>query len=135
MLNVVHQIKLTTVRNVLKQHGYEAVYQNQTLIPIVELETLMADIYLSARREYPSIDQPETNAELLLSLLLKLYDTSRYGCVKLISAKIGLALLASGSYLEKWKYILGELFDYNRCLSRKNAYALLHDVARIPEVQ
>ncbi|XP_055342191.1 LOW QUALITY PROTEIN: uncharacterized protein LOC129590815 [Paramacrobiotus metropolitanus] len=129
-----HQIKLSTIRSVLKQHGYEAVYQNHTLIPCVELETLVADIYLSARRELPSIDQPEVNAELLLCLLLKLYDTNRCGTIKLISAKIGLALLASGSYLEKWKYILGELFDYNRCLSRKNAFNLLVDVARIPEI-
>ncbi|CAG9563774.1 unnamed protein product [Danaus chrysippus] len=98
-----------------------------------ELEAVLADIYFAAEKEGLFTGDVDLSVDLLINLLLNVYDGERKSPIRVLAAKTLLILLSEDSISEKWLALANCCADHNGCVSRKRLAALLIHVTALPK--
>ncbi|KAK2194144.1 hypothetical protein NP493_2g13047 [Ridgeia piscesae] len=130
-------VDIHVIRSVFERHGYVGPMVD-TVIDSTALYSLLVDVFTMSRKGSVSSVMSQLNAdtaaELLLNLLLNLYDVNRTGCVRVPAVKVTLVLLCAARLMEKYRYLFAQLSDASNHLSRKVMGVFLHDVMQLPEL-
>ncbi|XP_039758913.1 dystrophin-like [Pararge aegeria] len=97
-----------------------------------ELEAVLADIYFAAEKEGLFIGDVDLAVDLLINLLLNVYDGERKTTIRVLAAKTILILLSEESIAEKWQALANCCADHNGCVSPRRLAALLVHVTALP---
>ncbi|CAH0713132.1 unnamed protein product, partial [Brenthis ino] len=98
-----------------------------------ELEAVLADIYFAAEKEGLFSGDVDLAVDLLINLLLNVYDKERKSPIRVLAAKTLLILLSEESISEKWLALANCSADHNGCVSPKRLAALLVHVTALPK--
>ncbi|CAH2235341.1 jg5910 [Pararge aegeria aegeria] len=98
-----------------------------------ELEAVLADIYFAAEKEGLFIGDVDLAVDLLINLLLNVYDGERKTTIRVLAAKTILILLSEESIAEKWQALANCCADHNGCVSPRRLAALLVHVTALPK--
>ncbi|XP_026495474.1 dystrophin-like [Vanessa tameamea] len=98
-----------------------------------ELEAVLADIYFAAEKEGLFTGDVDLTVDLLINLLLNVYDKDRKTPIKVSAAKTLLILLSEEPIAEKWLALANCSADHNGCVSPKRLAALLVHVMALPK--
>ncbi|XP_050352163.1 dystrophin-like [Nymphalis io] len=98
-----------------------------------ELEAVLADIYFAAEKEGLFTGDVDLTVDLLINLLLNVYDKDRKTPIKVSAAKTLLILLSEETIAEKWLALANCSADHNGCVSPKRLAALLVHVMALPK--
>ncbi|CAB3242422.1 unnamed protein product [Arctia plantaginis] len=91
----------------------------------VELEAVLADIYFAAEKEGLFTGDIDLAVDLLINLLLNIYDKERKEPLRVLAAKTLLIILSEESASDKWVALANCCADHNGCVSPKRLAALL----------
>ncbi|KAJ0173963.1 hypothetical protein K1T71_010109 [Dendrolimus kikuchii] len=97
-----------------------------------ELEAVLADIYFVAEKEGLYNGDVDLSVDLLINLLLNVYDRDRKDPVRVLAAKTLLIILSEESAADKWTALSNCCADHNGCVSPKRLAALLSHVVALP---
>ncbi|KAJ8718087.1 hypothetical protein PYW07_006017 [Mythimna separata] len=97
----------------------------------VELESVLADIYFAAEKEGLFTGDIDLAVDLLINLLLNIYDSERKEPVRVLAAKTLLIILSEESPSEKWGALANCCMDHNGCVSPRRLAALLAHVTAL----
>ncbi|XP_022816512.1 dystrophin-like [Spodoptera litura] len=97
----------------------------------VELESVLADIYFAAEKEGLFTGDIDLAVDLLINLLLNIYDSERKEPVRVLAAKTLLIILSEESASDKWGALANCCMDHNGCVSPKRLAALLAHVTAL----
>ncbi|KAJ8717431.1 hypothetical protein PYW08_005830 [Mythimna loreyi] len=97
----------------------------------VELESVLADIYFAAEKEGLFTGDIDLAVDLLINLLLNIYDSERKEPVRVLAAKTLLIILSEESPAEKWGALANCCMDHNGCVSPRRLAALLAHVTAL----
>ncbi|XP_013193519.1 dystrotelin [Amyelois transitella] len=98
-----------------------------------ELEAVLADIYFAAEKEGIFNGDVDLTVDLLINLLLNVYDSERKEPVRVLSAKTLLIILSKESAADKWSALANCCADHNGCVSPRRLAALMSNVIALPE--
>ncbi|XP_045777553.1 dystrophin-1-like [Maniola jurtina] len=98
-----------------------------------ELEAVLADIYFAAEKEGLFSGDVDLAVDLLINLLLNVYDEERKTSIRVLAAKTLLILLSEESIAEKWQALANCCADHNGCVSPRRLAALLAHVTALPK--
>ncbi|CAH2089782.1 unnamed protein product [Euphydryas editha] len=98
-----------------------------------ELEAVLADIYFAAEKEGLFSGDVDLTVDLLINLLLNVYDKDRKAPIRVLAAKTLLILLSEEPITEKWLALANCSADHNGCVSPKRLAALLVHVMALPK--
>ncbi|XP_050682595.1 dystrophin-like isoform X2 [Leptidea sinapis] len=90
-----------------------------------ELESVLADIYFAAEKEGTFVGDVDVTVDLVINLLLNVYDVHRNTQIRVLAAKTVLILLSEESELDKWQALANCCADHNGCVSPRRLLALL----------
>ncbi|XP_045527256.1 dystrophin-like [Pieris brassicae] len=96
-----------------------------------ELEAVLADIYFAAEKEGLFVGDVDLTVDLVINLLLNVYDEKRNTPIRVLAAKTLLILLSEESVKDKWLALANCCADHNGCVSPKRLSALLHHVVAL----
>ncbi|CAK1584806.1 unnamed protein product [Parnassius mnemosyne] len=96
-----------------------------------ELEAVLADIYFAAEKEGLFSGDVDLTVDLLINLLLNVYDEERKIPIRVLAVKTLLILLSEESVLEKWLALANCCADHNGCVSPRRLAALLSYVTAL----
>ncbi|XP_063386213.1 dystrophin-like [Cydia fagiglandana] len=99
-----------------------------------ELEAVLADIYFAAEKEGLFTGDVDLAVDLLINLLLNVYDKDRKEPIRVLAAKTLLIILSEESVSDKWAALANCCADHNGCVSPRRLAALLSNVAALPEL-
>ncbi|XP_063626484.1 dystrophin [Cydia splendana] len=99
-----------------------------------ELEAVLADIYFAAEKEGLFTGDVDLAVDLLINLLLNVYDKDRKEPIRVLAAKTLLVILSEESVSDKWAALANCCADHNGCVSPRRLAALLSNVAALPEL-
>ncbi|KAI5642957.1 EF hand domain-containing protein [Phthorimaea operculella] len=102
-------------------------------LEIAELEAVLCDIYFAAEKEGVFTGDVDLTVDLLINLILEVYDKERKEPIKVLAAKTLLIILSEESVTDKWIALANCCADHNGCVSPKRLTALLNHVAALPE--
>jgi len=125
-------VDLNTLRLTCDRHGLQTGIDS--VVDCSTLYALLLDIYSITRRDKPQNLNTDTLAELTLNWLLNLFDVNKEGCIRVLSVKIGLAVLCSARLNEKYRFFFNNLCDKSNHLSRRKLGLFLYDILQLPEV-
>ena len=97
-------LDLITLQIALKSfdlHGLRA--QNDKLIDVPDMILVLRAMFVDTVNAYPQIINQPLCVDLVLNWLLNVYDSQRMGQIRVLSFKVGLILMCSGSLEEKYK--------------------------------
>ncbi|PZC83054.1 hypothetical protein B5X24_HaOG208527 [Helicoverpa armigera] len=97
----------------------------------VELESVLADIYFAAEKEGLFTGDIDLAVDLLINLLLNIYDSERKEPIRVLAAKTLLIILSEESAADKWSSLANCCMDHNGCVSPKRLAALLAQVTAL----
>ncbi|XP_023947768.2 dystrophin [Bicyclus anynana] len=98
-----------------------------------ELEAVLADIYFAAEKEGLFSGDVDLAVDLLINLLLNVFDEERKTSIRVLAAKTLLILLSEESITEKWQALANCCADHNGCVSPRRLAALLVHVTALPK--
>ncbi|XP_075980911.1 dystrophin-related protein 2-like [Anticarsia gemmatalis] len=98
-----------------------------------ELEAVLADIYFAAEKEGLFTGDIDLAVDLLINLLLNVYDKDRKEPLRVLAAKTLLIILSEESSSDKWVALANCCADHNGCVSPKRLAALLMHVTALSE--
>ncbi|CAG5030032.1 unnamed protein product [Parnassius apollo] len=96
-----------------------------------ELEAVLADIYFAAEKEGSFTGDVDLTVDLLINLLLNVYDEERKIPIRVLAVKTLLILLSEESVLDKWLALANCCADHNGCVSPRRLAALLSYVTAL----
>lgn len=96
-----------------------------------ELEAVLADIYFAAEKEGLFTGDIDLAVDLLINLLLNVYDKYRKEPLRVLAAKTLLIILSEESATEKWVALANCCADHNSCVSPRRLAALLANVTAL----
>ncbi|XP_054271022.1 dystrophin isoform X1 [Macrosteles quadrilineatus] len=111
-------------------HGLRA--QNDKLLDVTDMVTVLASVYELLAAENPSLVNVPLCLDLAVNWLLNVYDSQRTGQVRVLSFKVGLVLLCKGHLEEKYRYLFRLIADPNRLVDQRKLGLLLHDCIQVP---
>ncbi|KAG8307499.1 hypothetical protein J6590_020630 [Homalodisca vitripennis] len=111
-------------------HGLRA--QNDKLLDVTDMVTVLASLYELLAAENPSLVNVPLCLDLAVNWLLNVYDSQRTGQVRVLSFKVGLVLLCKGHLEEKYRYLFRLIADPNRLVDQRKLGLLLHDCIQVP---
>ncbi|CAK1553054.1 unnamed protein product [Leptosia nina] len=94
-----------------------------------ELEAVLADIYFAAEKEGLFDGDIDLAVDLVINLLLNVYDENRNTPIRVLAAKTLLIILSEESVDDKWFALANCCADHNGCVSPRRLSALLQHVA------
>ncbi|KAL0869611.1 hypothetical protein ABMA27_005865 [Loxostege sticticalis] len=97
-----------------------------------ELEAVLADIYFAAEKEGLFNGDVDLTVDLLINLLLNVYDKDRKEPVRVLAAKTLLIILSEELASDKWAALANCCADHNGCVSPRRLVALLTHVTALP---
>lgn len=128
-----HQISISTVKDVFEQYGYAEGCMN--VIGCHEVHDLFTELYSRADHgAVIEVEDAEIHAELLQNLMLNLFDVNRKGRVKVSSLKLMLVTLCAAKLAEKYKAYYHELHDPSTYISSKSFTSFLEDMIQLPDL-
>nr|CAD7443731.1 unnamed protein product [Timema bartmani] len=127
-----HHIRLGLIAGVFERHGFKSM-ENKIVLECSELEAILFDVFFAAQKETSCQFDVGLVTELMINLLLNIYDRKRKGTLQVLSTKLVLVVLCSARLREKYQYMFGQLADHNRCISRKKLENLLRNFTQIAE--
>lgn len=96
-----------------------------------ELEAVLADIYFAAEKEGLFTGDIDLAVDLLINLLLNVYDKDRKEPLRVLAAKTLLIILSEESTFDKWAALANCCADHNNCVSPRRLTALLNNVTAL----
>ncbi|XP_022241615.1 dystrophin-like isoform X1 [Limulus polyphemus] len=124
-------LRLGKIHGIFEDHGLKG-SPNTTILRSCQLESFLYDLCFSLQKESSDRIDPAVQAELLVNLLLNIYNLKRTEGVALGSVKVGICVLCAGRLQDKHKYFFQQ-FQENGYLSRRNLFFLLQNLAKITE--
>ncbi|XP_013137007.1 PREDICTED: dystrophin, isoform E-like [Papilio polytes] len=97
-----------------------------------ELEAVLADIYFAAEKEGAFSGDIDLTVDLMINLLLNVYDEHRTTPIRVLAVKSLLILLSEETVLEKWQSLANCCADHNGCVSPRRLAALLTYINALP---
>ncbi|XP_028172885.1 dystrophin-like [Ostrinia furnacalis] len=97
-----------------------------------ELEAVLADIYFAAEKEGLFSGDVDLTVDLLINLLLNVYDKDRKEPVRVLAAKTLLIVLSEEPVTDKWGALANCSADHNGCVSPRRLFALLTHITALP---
>ncbi|CAH2042641.1 unnamed protein product, partial [Iphiclides podalirius] len=97
-----------------------------------ELEGVLADIYFASEKEGLFSGDVDLAVDLLINLLLNVYDKERKSPIRVLAVKTLLILLSEEPVSEKWIALANCCADHNGCVSPRRLAALLSHVTALP---
>ncbi|KAG6454853.1 hypothetical protein O3G_MSEX008907 [Manduca sexta] len=97
-----------------------------------ELEAVLADIYFAAEKEGLFSGDVDLAVDVLINLLLNVYDKERKEPIRVLAAKTLLIMLSEEPASDKWFALANSSADHNGCVSARRLAALLAHVAALP---
>lgn len=125
-------IRWTLVDKALAENRYFSAYGTETL-NCYRLEAILFTLCEMGQTDMACTGQSAVHAELILNLILNMFDTDRKEGVPLLITAIVLGILCSGRLLEKYKYICHHFIDKTNFLMKKHIQIILQTLAKIPE--
>ncbi|XP_049876859.1 uncharacterized protein LOC126374330 isoform X2 [Pectinophora gossypiella] len=98
-----------------------------------ELESVLADIYFAAEKEGLFTGDVDLAVDLLINLLLNVYDKERKEPIRVLAAKTLLIILSEETVTDKWLALANCCADHNGCVSPRRLAVLLTHVADLPQ--
>ncbi|XP_053615054.1 dystrophin-like [Plodia interpunctella] len=98
-----------------------------------ELEAVLADIYFAAEKEGVFTGDVDLAVDLLINLLLNVYDKERKEPVRVLSVKTLLIILSKESTADKWSALANSCADHNGCVSPRRLSVLMSQVSALPQ--
>ncbi|XP_013163231.1 PREDICTED: uncharacterized protein LOC106114529 [Papilio xuthus] len=98
-----------------------------------ELEAVLADIYFAAEKEGAFSGDVDLTVDLLINLLLNVYDENRTTPIRVLAVKTLLILLSEETVLDKWQALANCCADHNGCVSPRRLAALLTYMTALPK--
>ncbi|KAJ8679608.1 hypothetical protein QAD02_015395 [Eretmocerus hayati] len=123
-------LSLSTALEKFDTHGLRA--QNDKLIDIPDMVTVLTSIYEHISGENPTQVSVPLCVDLAINWLLNVYDSQRTGQIRVLSFKVGLVLLCKGHLEEKYRYLFRLIADQNRLVDQRKLGLLLHDCIQVP---
>lgn len=125
----VDSINLPTIRAAFNDLGYpESFTENE--IDVQQLEEILTEIYTREHDKGGDVNVA-SGVELTLNWLLNVYDQTRSGSVRILSAKVGLAFLSAASVQEKYKYVFDQISSSKGFIDKKRLRVFLKDALLI----
>ncbi|KAF9794319.1 hypothetical protein SFRURICE_019042, partial [Spodoptera frugiperda] len=125
-------IKYNAYRVAFKIYALQKHLRESSLsLDTVELESVLADIYFAAEKEGLFTGDIDLAVDLLINLLLNIYDSERKEPVRVLAAKTLLIILSEESAADKWGALANCCMDHNGCVSPKRLAALLAHVTAL----
>ncbi|XP_048483681.1 dystrophin-1 [Plutella xylostella] len=90
-----------------------------------ELEAVLADIYFAAEKEGLFTGDIDLAVDLVINLMLNVYDRDRKEPIRVLAAKSLLIILSEESCADKWLALANCAADHNGCVSPKRLGLLL----------
>ncbi|KAG7176259.1 Dystrophin-like 1 [Homarus americanus] len=126
-----HEVSLQSVASAFDGAGLRAA-ENSDLVELKQVEQV---IHKCLRTTYKNRHMHLSLAtQLMVNLLLNVYDLGRSGMVQVLGCKVLLVVLCGGRLQEKYRYLFTQIADHNNCCTRRRLAAVLRDLARIPEL-
>ncbi|GBP27259.1 hypothetical protein EVAR_77273_1 [Eumeta japonica] len=97
-----------------------------------ELEAVLADIYFAAEKEGIFNGDVDLAVDLLINLLLNVYDRERKQPIRVLAAKILLIVLSDEKCGDKWVALANCAADHNGCVSSRRLTNLLSLLTALP---
>ncbi|XP_026320706.1 dystrophin [Hyposmocoma kahamanoa] len=98
----------------------------------VELEAVLTDIYFAAEKEGLFYGDIDLTVDLLINLLLNVFDRNRKEQIRVLATKTLLIILSEESVSDKWSAMANCCSDHNGCVSPRRLTALLAHVTALP---
>ncbi|CAH0590066.1 unnamed protein product [Chrysodeixis includens] len=98
-----------------------------------ELESVLADIYFAAEKEGLFSGDIDLAVDLVINLLLNVYDRDRKEPIRVLAAKTLLIILSEETASDKWVALSNCCMDHNGCVSPRRLAALLTHVTALSE--
>ncbi|KAL4703095.1 hypothetical protein ACJJTC_018132 [Scirpophaga incertulas] len=98
-----------------------------------ELEAVLGDIYFAAEKEGVFTGDIDVTVDLLINLLLNVYDIDRKEPIRVLAAKTLLIVLSEEPTVDKWAALANSCADHNGCVSSRRLSALLAYVTALPQ--
>ncbi|XP_069681620.1 dystrophin-like isoform X2 [Periplaneta americana] len=125
-------VRLGLVAGVFEKHNLK-ITENGVDLEYDELEAVIFDIFFAAQKENLSRRDVDLTTELMINLLLNIYDGKKNGMLQVLSVKVALTVLSSADLQEKYRYLFSQLADHNNCISSNKFEILLKNLTHITE--
>ncbi|XP_068620266.1 dystrotelin-like isoform X2 [Battus philenor] len=142
-LNEYNEIKYSVYRFAFKVFGLQkhlkgvfarhqlSLSETSLSLDTTELEAVLADIYFAAEKEGVFSGDVDLAVDLIINLLLNVYDEERKMPIRVLAVKTLLILLSEETVSEKWTALANCCADHNGCVSPRRLAALLSYVTAL----
>ncbi|KAG8442087.1 hypothetical protein GDO86_011034, partial [Hymenochirus boettgeri] len=128
-----HLVDIWNVIEALRENSLNNVDLNGEL-NVARLEAVLSTLFYQLNKRMPTTHQinVEQSINLLLNFLLTTYDPEGHGKITIFSAKMALATLCGGSFMDKLRYIFTLISDSNGVMIYERYEKFLREVLKLP---
>lgn len=123
-------VPLTLVGGVFERHKLCA-NEGGLFLDCYDLEAILHDIYFACDKQNQGSIDVETSTELMLNLLINVYDSEKTGKIQVLSAKLMLAILSSYNPTDLYRFLFELSADHNYCVTRLRLQLLLKKITEM----
>ncbi|XP_044745432.1 dystrophin-related protein 2-like [Coccinella septempunctata] len=123
-------VPLTLVGGVFERHKLGS-NEGGLFLDCYDLEAILHDIYFACDKQNQGSIDVETSTELMLNLLINIYDSEKTGKIQVLSAKLILAILSSYNTADLFRFLFELSADHNYCVTRLRLQLLLKKITEI----
>ncbi|KAL3287005.1 hypothetical protein HHI36_001491 [Cryptolaemus montrouzieri] len=124
------QVPLTVVEGVFERHKLGA-NECSLNLDCYDIEAILYDIYFACNKRSETSIDIDMSTELMLNLLLNVYDRSKTGKVQVLSSKLILGILSSSNLTDLYRFLFALSADHNNCITRLKFQMLLKKITEI----
>ncbi|KAK9880537.1 hypothetical protein WA026_011774 [Henosepilachna vigintioctopunctata] len=124
------QVPLTVIAGVFERHKLGA-NECGLHLDCFDLEAILFDIFFACNKQNQTNIDVDMCTELMLHLLLKVYDREKTGKVQVLSSKILLGILSNRTLFDLYKFLFELSADHNNCITRLKLQILLKKITEI----
>jgi len=129
-----YRLRLSTIKEFFEVNEMNQSVNLKEILSASELMSLLKELFLLELKSggHSSFD-PILAAELMLNWLLNVHDSSRKGVMRLLSVKISLIIICSGSPRQKYHYLFSQLQNQNHFVDEERIGFFLQACLKIPK--